>query len=1056
MAEGDNNDQSPGLLDRLRTAASEVGDRGGSGFYDFRPIETVRRARTEQATSRLASDEVDPSAPNPARYAGLGPTGRQRLYLRSASGQYDQLQEVPNDQVNDLVTSGRAVFPAGTEVPVARNGQFLGRVRSEDLARFIAEDPLGSQVLLGSALQTEVSRRNSVDGERGRNGFYEQAAQVLRGAGQRVLESIEPNLGVDRRRAVQAENARRLAEAERTGGVYVPVEDGVERRSAANPIVSAVAGATPEIAVGIAIPGLSSAGIRALSSSVQAGTRGSVLEALAAQASRGLGAAGLSAEAAATGGAVAALGARSIATNAVLDASMQLREAEITGRPLIASEVISQATLSGLLGLGIEGLFAGFGAAAGRVGRRASARASRMPIGDFVTRDAAGNMTYNLGRGPMVETPPSALRSILSGGNAEDIATLRSHPYAADALNRSATEMQEQAAHTADLWTNIINKTDDIIPQATTPGQGAIARLGQLANTPIDSAASLSRIRVSNMADDMAELLSTGRAAAEGLSPIASRAREALEAFASRTGQIADDGTFAYRNGLTTGALFEDLYRLRENIKGLGLDAAGGSTANANQKALVDRLYAQLGDTMRDTNIFGDTAAAYATYADNIEQVLNARKVLEDAFTVKRAGLDGEMRPVPNDGKVIELAKKIETARNGIISSDVVGGAEAIENSIRTMANDPLLQQAGVSSSMLADEISNLRINATQQFNRLALDTYLRGLGEAIGRAERQSEGLLGMIGITPERFAGLGAAVGGVVGTISGGPVGGAWGAAIGGVLGLSGSVAARTSRTMNATSTLARATADFRKRYSKAMLGIEKSLDSRQQVITTSARVLPRMFGKAKTEEEKNNLYFRVVEDVRNLSSNPTAALERLDVGLSGVPQTVAEKLAEAGTRGLAYLSSIAPPVTEDPFTGKRTPPSATQRDTFLRAFAGVDDPMVLLEGLAAGNVPQETVDAVRTVYPDFYAAQQGAVANLIAQRRTLPHYSQRVQISRVLGIPADRTLDGQFMVTMQQRYAQTPAQARSLGMSRAPARRVGTLRVEQTYSEAQRLEQ
>ena len=1064
MAEGDNNEQRPGFWERLQenlrgiadsVSSIELGELRervanptGTSPIDLRPIEEVRATRARVAETQVDTDEgADPAAPTPDRYAGLGPTGRQRLYLRSPSGSFDQLQEVPNDQVDELIRSGRAVFPAGVQVPVAEDGRLVGRVASENLAAFLRQRPGANRVLLGASLQNEVVRREAPGGERDQtSGHYSSWTQALVGAGQNAIEAFSPDIGIARREAVTRENARRQQEALDTGGVFVPVEDPLSRREANNSFVPHLGRFAPEVALGVLAPGASLAEIATLRAGAAAGSTGSVLQALATRASQGLARAGVAEGTAQGAGALAALGARSFGVNAVLDAFGQARTAELENRPLVASELISNATLSGLLGLGIEGAFLGIGAGVGRLARRTvrTAEEADLALREYVSGEYATSGSFVPTE---AQKATARARAGLSGGQAEDIALIQNHPHTQDILAMSDAEVRSYATRSSESFVDIINRIDEVAqPEGAT---GAIARIGSLADTPVEAASTNLVARLGQYATRLRD--SVADLEMRGATSVARRIRSAIQGLSEKTFPVVD-GARVLRPGVTSGELFQDLFTLRNTIRDMGLEAAGGSLP-ANQSALINEAYAAIGDIMRDESVFGRAGSAYAEYAEPVEAMLSARERIASTVGTRRPG---ETRLFVDDGKLLNLGKTFETAKGGETVLRVVEDIKTIRDAMEKMASSPTLTEAGFVPEGMLDEVARSVDTAVTDFSITALAQRIRAANKAVGQAERQSSGILGAIGVTPERFGQAGAVAGAAAGAAVGGPVGAGVGAVGGYVAGMVGSAAARTSRTAEIRANLGRAIRNYDVRFTKAMKNLEKRINSATPLVTTSARVLPRIFQGINSEEKKNELYFRVLDDVNSFTGNPTGALERFEAATEGMPMNVAARLTEAGNRGLQYLKTIAPPVREDPFTGRRVPPSASQRDAFLRAFAGVDDPLVLLESLSTGNTPQETADAVRVAYPDYYAHVGQEAMRLFAQTTRRPPYSLRVQLARVLNIPTDPSLDPTFAFAMQQRYAQTPAQARSVGMSRQPARRAGTLSIATTYTASQELEQ
>jgi hypothetical protein len=79
-----------------------------------------------------------------------------------------------------------------------------------------------------------------------------------------------------------------------------------------------------------------------------------------------------------------------------------------------------------------------------------------------------------------------------------------------------------------------------------------------------------------------------------------------------------------------------------------------------------------------------------------------------------------------------------------------------------------------------------------------------------------------------------------------------------------------------------------------------------------------------------------------------------------------------------------------------------------------------MTVLRDMAAGRVTKQQVDAIREVYPAMYQDIVQRVHERLASLKEPLDYSQKVQLSMLLGVPADETMDPHFVQTMQQTFA------------------------------------
>lgn len=147
------------------------------------------------------------------------------------------------------------------------------------------------------------------------------------------------------------------------------------------------------------------------------------------------------------------------------------------------------------------------------------------------------------------------------------------------------------------------------------------------------------------------------------------------------------------------------------------------------------------------------------------------------------------------------------------------------------------------------------------------------------------------------------------------------------------------------------------------------------------------------------------------------------------------------QTGLRQIEYLNkhlpiSLAAPT---PFAAP-LPPSRQQLHVWLNRLKAVENPASILDDLAEGKLTPESVDAVRTVYPETFADIQSQMLDRLSKlqgRKKAPKYLQRIQLGLLLDMPADPTMMPEVMQAVQDQYAAQPDAARK-GDAGAPATR------------------
>jgi hypothetical protein len=204
----------------------------------------------------------------------------------------------------------------------------------------------------------------------------------------------------------------------------------------------------------------------------------------------------------------------------------------------------------------------------------------------------------------------------------------------------------------------------------------------------------------------------------------------------------------------------------------------------------------------------------------------------------------------------------------------------------------------------------------------------------------------------------------------------------------------------------------------------------------------------------------YDETVREVQQWANNPLAATDRLHektAGLAEVAPKVHAHAALSVQRGVDYLHLRVPPASVpdlSPLGHLRTqrPPSDGERIAFMRAARAVTDPGSVIEDMENGRLTPQAVDALKNVYPQIYAdLVQTAFAEL-ADADEAPPYETLVQLSTLLGVPLDPSLQPEFIARMQASHASAAPTAQPPSQAVAPRPAPGI--AGQAATETQRL--
>lgn len=976
-------------------------------------------------------------------HAGRGPTGSTPMFTREG-----RRVPVPNNQVDSEFKSGRLSFQRGIQVPVLTEEGVLQQLPSDEVADYLLEHN-GRRIALGSEYEQAVQVR---EGQRAQE-HYDSARGAITSAVQNIVAEINPTIERDAAINTAQENERRQRVAAETGGVYVPIENPLEAGRENNPVSAFLGRAAPWVGLAVATDGIGLTGGGLATGGLAAGVESTAARTVgryaAERSARAMLSAGMEAERAAQLSGLIGRAAVTTTENAAFGALASARETVAANRPFAAEAFIADVGISSLLGLGVEG---GIGAiVAGARGARTMAAKRAEDAVDLNAFIAEQRNTP----GPIPSEPltpgqrfAAGVTTVASGGSVEENAramgqTIRNLRQAAEADRtlRPATILE-----TADDALSLRNAVDDAFESQALP-------ITQMAQGDVRVAAEQVVSRLRGIYDALPEGVTKAGIGGDKLKSHIANIIDEIQAnhvgTPSTASRFDDEGILRLGDAGAPAVtdmptLMFDLHNAKRAIREFVETATENGTATGTIRNTTGQLQRSISGILSDSSLFGDAATAYARWAEASHVGLTGLEEFTSKFTKRRtAGLVGP------DGKTLPPYETnvdaIKQAAGNEIDPLSMTARREMDGYIGEMRQGlEMLRDAG----RLSDDIYQ-PILGTMDRVRNGRDFAMR-LGDAtkflkdIVRREGSSVALAGLMGLTPMTGAILGSMAGGFGGTL------------VGGLAGLAVTSAMRLGRTISVLDTLERNTRGFFTRLDKGFRGIESAVAGRSRRMPRAGAFVPMMWDQDASEEKKNTVYLAAVDNIRRLATDPQQMVDSLmhtvPTGEQLLP--LSNQVVASAQRSVSYLNNLIPPVVEGPLVGRKERlPSLTQRDAFLRAMAGIDDPLLLVEGLVNGNVPTETVAAIKAVYPEFYKYSQQRIIQILSETPNRSNYNFRIQLSRVMDLPTDTTLQPNMMAVLQQRFAQTTSQAQSQGMHRAPARALTTST--NTYSEYQRIQ-
>lgn len=103
----------------------------------------------------------------------------------------------------------------------------------------------------------------------------------------------------------------------------------------------------------------------------------------------------------------------------------------------------------------------------------------------------------------------------------------------------------------------------------------------------------------------------------------------------------------------------------------------------------------------------------------------------------------------------------------------------------------------------------------------------------------------------------------------------------------------------------------------------------------------------------------------------------------------------------------------------TKQAIPISKSEKLSWLRFTRAAENPMTMVEDLENRELSQESVEAVRTLYPKLFESVVAKVQEHLASADKLPPYKDRLQLGILLGVPTDPSLNPERIQATQTTY-------------------------------------
>jgi hypothetical protein len=160
-----------------------------------------------------------------------------------------------------------------------------------------------------------------------------------------------------------------------------------------------------------------------------------------------------------------------------------------------------------------------------------------------------------------------------------------------------------------------------------------------------------------------------------------------------------------------------------------------------------------------------------------------------------------------------------------------------------------------------------------------------------------------------------------------------------------------------------------------------------------------------KVKSKKEEEERFKEETDEISRLHADPQMMMVRLGDSLqelSDVAPVTAISANQTAQRAINFAFANIPStalqgnlVIDSDYI-----PSSEEMFQWRTVMRAIEDPLVMIDELAAGFVQPKTMEAVKTVYPEMYSEMQRSIIDVVSDLKTLS-IPQQMLISEVFGV-------------------------------------------------------
>jgi hypothetical protein len=444
---------------------------------------------------------------------------------------------------------------------------------------------------------------------------------------------------------------------------------------------------------------------------------------------------------------------------------------------------------------------------------------------------------------------------------------------------------------------------------------------------------------------------------------------------------LVRDGQSAQR----PAEIFDAINDLKQTLDKKVLKFDGiASAADSDAIGLIKDLRGTIKESLQNEAVFGEGGARQAEFNEAQNEYLTAKKEFQKNFLYKSRS---------NTGSIIYKA-------NPTKANTFLNGLGDVKNELREQA----LKRYTEASKNLVDQIQESAERAPSgKFDQDAAHRLIDKTGESIASAQKQQE-LEKLIGSTNTGAQGTNPLVAGGLAHALGLP-----GAVVGTATGVYNALKnpGGTIQRLAALETL------VKKSTAKLEAGVQAVISGSSRAFSIGRGEVSAGIAKdfGKDHDESVATYNKRIEQIQHMAGNSGVLSDKLHdatADLQGHAPNVTQSMQGAAVRGVAFLNSKIPQRPKQGPLGDDWIPTKQEISTFNRYFNAVQSPSNVLKQAAAGTLTKEGVEAVKTVFPNYYEQINSTVMDKLSSKKgaVIP-YRQKMMLSLLTGTPMTGSL-------------------------------------------------